>query len=245
MLIVAHRPRLLILLTALLVAVAGVCRALEPTTPLARLGRQSWTVENGLPQNTVSTLLQSRSGYLWAGTELGLARFDGMSFRVFDRTTTEQTASGHASASFPDAEIHCILDSSDGSLWTGTSDGLVRMNGGHTTLFTTRDGLPPNSVRGLSKTSDKSLWVWTEGGIAYWDGKQFQSVAGQPNAPSGNRPIDNEQCSEHLITDSSGLKWPAKITNLGQWRMVLRVPRRSEIWCAHIGAQIPCTVTTH
>jgi signal transduction histidine kinase/ligand-binding sensor domain-containing protein len=199
MLIVAHRPRLLILLTALLGAVTGVCHALEPTTPLARLGRQSWTVENGLPQNTVFTLLQSRSGYLWAGTELGLARFDGVSFRVFDRTTTEQTASGHASASFPDAEIHCILDSSDGSLWTGTSDGLVRINGGHTTLFTTRDGLPHNSVRGLSETSDKSLWVWTEGGIAYWDGKQFQSVAGQPNAPSGN--------VTSIAADNSGSLW--------------------------------------
>ena len=76
------------------------CVALEPATPLSRLARQSWSVENGLPQNTISVLMQSRSGYMWIGTELGLARFDGNAFEVLDHSRY---------GSFPDAEIHCLI----------------------------------------------------------------------------------------------------------------------------------------
>jgi signal transduction histidine kinase/ligand-binding sensor domain-containing protein len=174
---------------AVIMAAAVLGHALEPTTPLSRLGHQSWTVENGLPQNTVPVLLQSRSGYLWAGTELGLARFDGVSFRVFD----------HAIPGFPDAEIRCILDASDGSLWAGTGDGLVHILGGKSTLFTTREGLPHNSVRSVIQTSDRNLWVWTEGGIAHWDGKQFQSIASQSDAPHAG--------ITSIAADNSGILW--------------------------------------
>jgi hypothetical protein len=88
-------------------AMATAGFALEPTTPLSRLTRQSWSMENGLPQNTVPVLLQSRDGYLWTGTELGLARFDGVNFRVFDHAVN---------SAFPDAEIRCLLDAADGGL---------------------------------------------------------------------------------------------------------------------------------
>ena len=142
--------------------------ALEPATPLGRLGRQAWTIENGLPQNTVPVLLQSRDGFLWAGTELGLARFDGYSFRLFNHSTI---------AAFPDAEIRCLLDArGDRSLWVGTSDGLLQWRNGNAALFTTHEGLPGNSIRGLAQTSDGSVWVWTEAGLARWLGQGFQAA---------------------------------------------------------------------
>ena len=150
-------------LFALAMGTAAV--ALEPATPLGRLGRQAWTLENGLPQNTVSVLLQSRSGFLWAGTELGLARFDGAGFRVFDHATA---------AAFPDAEVRCLLDAADGSLWVGTSDGLVHWRNGAPTLLTGREGLPANGIVALAQTADGAVWAWTEAGLARWDGARFQ-----------------------------------------------------------------------
>ena len=42
-----------------------------------------WQTEDGLPQNTVNALLQTRDGFLWVGTSGGLARFDGTRFRKF------------------------------------------------------------------------------------------------------------------------------------------------------------------
>ena len=172
-------------------AVVTESSALEPATPLGRLGRQAWTIETGLPQNTVPVLLQSRDGFLWAGTELGLARFDGVSFRVLDHTAT---------AAFPDAEIRCLLDANgDGGLWIGTGDGLVLWKNGKATLLTTRDGLPDNSIRGLAQTSDGAVWAWTEAGLAHWDGNRFQPATAENGWP-GNGITS-------LAADMTGRLW--------------------------------------
>ena len=44
---------------------------------------ETWQTEQGLPQNTVTSIAQTRDGYLWIGTLNGLARFDGVQFKVF------------------------------------------------------------------------------------------------------------------------------------------------------------------
>ena len=189
-------------------AIPPLC-ALEPATPLARLGRQAWSVENGLPQNTVPVLLQSGSGYLWAGTELGLARFDGVSFRVFDHTTTSP---------FPDAEIRCLLDARPASsatpsgedLWVGTADGLVHWKSGRPTLLTTHEGLPDNAIRGLAQTTDGVIWTWTENGLARWTGERFLSVA------LANQQPGSEISS--IATDAQGALWVGTTSGIASFR---------------------------
>ena len=47
-----------------------------------------WTTDDGLPQNTVRAIVQTRDGYLWLTTFDGLARFDGVRFTVFDKGYT-------------------------------------------------------------------------------------------------------------------------------------------------------------
>src|SRR6185369_17583537 len=44
---------------------------------------RSWSTAAGLPQSTVTAIVQTRDGYLWLGTRDGLARFDGVRFTVF------------------------------------------------------------------------------------------------------------------------------------------------------------------
>ena len=48
----------------------------------------SWTTDNGLPQNSISSIIQTRDGYLWMTTFDGLVRFDGVQFKVFDKGNT-------------------------------------------------------------------------------------------------------------------------------------------------------------
>src|SRR5215204_3697827 len=45
---------------------------------------RSWQTEDGLPQNSVNAVIQTRDGYLWLGTYNGLVRFDGVRFTIFD-----------------------------------------------------------------------------------------------------------------------------------------------------------------
>src|SRR5665213_1182571 len=43
----------------------------------------SFNIDAGLPSNVASVVFQTRDGYLWVGTEAGLARFDGVRFTIF------------------------------------------------------------------------------------------------------------------------------------------------------------------
>src|SRR5262245_16767 len=45
---------------------------------------KNWTTADGLPENTVRAVVETRDGYLWIGTANGLARFDGVRFTSFD-----------------------------------------------------------------------------------------------------------------------------------------------------------------
>ena len=105
-------------------------------------------MENGLPQNTVQTLTQTRDGFVWLGTEAGLVRFDGIAFQVFDR---------NSNPALPGNDVSCLLEAQDGALWVGTSEGLARWKDGEIKAFTTRDGLPVDGIRALALGRDGTL----------------------------------------------------------------------------------------
>ncbi|MGA3135459.1 MAG: two-component regulator propeller domain-containing protein [Terracidiphilus sp.] len=149
---------------ALLLAGALSGLALEPSTPLANYGRQTWVMENGLPQNTVQALVQTRDGFVWLGTEVGLVRFDGNGFTVFDR---------NSSPALPGNDVRCLLETRDGALWIGTSEGLARWKDGVVTAFTTKDGLPGNGILAVVENGDGALWTSTDGGWARLVGDRF------------------------------------------------------------------------
>ena len=73
------RHRCLLLLFALIWCAAA--RA-APATEQFRF--DSWTTDNGLPQVSVNSILQTRDGFLWLTTFGGLVRYDGLRFQVFN-----------------------------------------------------------------------------------------------------------------------------------------------------------------
>jgi signal transduction histidine kinase/ligand-binding sensor domain-containing protein len=102
---------------------------------------------------------------------VGLVRFDGNGFQVFDRNSTP---------ALPGNDVRCLLETKDGALWIGTSEGLARWKDGVVKAFTTRDGLPGNGIRALVEAANGGLWVWTDGGLARLNGEKFvaQDVVG-------------------------------------------------------------------
>ena len=149
---------------AVMVLVVRVAMAVEPSTPLANMGRQAWVMENGLPQNTVQALVQTRDGFIWLGTEAGLVRFDSIGFQVFDRNSTP---------ALPGNDVCCLLEAKDGGMWVGTSEGLARWKDGEVRAYSTVDGLPGNGIRALAEGSDGELWVSTDQGWARQNGAKF------------------------------------------------------------------------
>ncbi|MBA3715451.1 MAG: hypothetical protein H0W76_23845 [Pyrinomonadaceae bacterium] len=59
--------------------------ALDHQKPSTQYTQEVWRTKEGLPQNFVVTITQTRDGYLWIGTQDGLTRFDGVQFTVFDK----------------------------------------------------------------------------------------------------------------------------------------------------------------
>ncbi len=179
-------------------ALAGL--ALEPSTPLANYGQQAWVMENGLPQNTVQALAQTQDGFVWLGTEVGLVRFDGNGFQVFDRNSTP---------ALPGNDVHCLLAAKDGALWIGTSEGLARWKDGSVTAFTTKDGLPGNGIRALAEAANGVLWVWTDEGLARRNGKRFAADHANDGLQGGAISL--------LSTDRHGELWTATAQGLFSW----------------------------
>jgi signal transduction histidine kinase/ligand-binding sensor domain-containing protein len=125
----------------------------------------SWSTDNGLPQNSIYALLQSRDGYLWLTTSDGLVRFDGVRFTVFERETTKGLDSNRLMALFEDRE---------GALWIGTEDrGILRYKGGIFTSYTTKDGLLPSQATSFTEDKDGKLLVRMSDAILERRGEKF------------------------------------------------------------------------
>jgi signal transduction histidine kinase/ligand-binding sensor domain-containing protein len=76
----------------------------------------TWTTEDGLPQNSVTGLTQTRDGYLWFTTNDGLVRFDGARFKIFNKSNTPELTTNRLVGAFGDKS---------GRLWFQTEDGGV------------------------------------------------------------------------------------------------------------------------
>jgi ligand-binding sensor domain-containing protein len=95
-----------------LVLLAGQGDALDPHKPITHYSQSVWHTADGLPQDSVRAIAQTRDGYLWIGTQAGLARFDGVHFTIFDPSNSP----------LKHDHIMSLLGVRDGSLWIGTGN---------------------------------------------------------------------------------------------------------------------------
>ena len=128
---------------------------LDPSKSITQFHQDIWRTEQGLPQNTVPAIAQSSDGYLWLGTELGLVRFDGLHFTVFNKGNTPELRSN---------KVDAVLAGRGGTLWIGTiGGGLTCLNRGKFSTFTIANGLSGNSVLSLLEDRSGDIWIGTNG----------------------------------------------------------------------------------
>ncbi len=108
----------------------------DPSTPPAlrdaRYSVHHWDVDEGLPGERVFALAQTPDGYIWIGTDAGLARYDGVRFRTF-------VLSGIPGNS----QVQSLFCDSRGRLWIARSGhSLILYEGGRFRPMTLKDGMP-------------------------------------------------------------------------------------------------------
>jgi signal transduction histidine kinase/ligand-binding sensor domain-containing protein/ActR/RegA family two-component response regulator len=150
-----------------ILSVSAPAWALDPDKALTQYVYSVWQTAQGLPQNSVQTVVQTHDGFLWFGTQEGLVRFDGQRFDVFDRSNTKALPNNHVSA---------LLEDSQGGLWIGTSNGLARLKDGVFTRFGASDGLADSFVTALREDRQGTLWIGTRSGLLTFNAGRFRVV---------------------------------------------------------------------
>lgn len=165
---------------------------LDPFKAITQYMHDVWSARDGLPQQTVRAIVQTRDGYLWLGTDEGLARFDGIRFKVFDPSSTPE---------MKNPNIRSLLEDREGSLWVGAREGgLLRLKRGQWIRFSAKDGLSDEWIHALAEGRDGSLWIGTfRGGLYRFKDGQFTEYRKKDGLP--------EQPLGPLLEDIAGTLW--------------------------------------
>jgi ligand-binding sensor domain-containing protein/signal transduction histidine kinase len=122
-----------------------------------------WQTEDGLPDNTVTAILQTHDGYLWIGTLGGLVRFDGITFKRYG-----------ADEGLKNERVLCLFEDEDSQLWVGTDGGgLFCLENDQFTAITTHDGMSSDVVLDVSEDHSHKLWIGTYAGLDCWKDGRF------------------------------------------------------------------------
>jgi len=164
-----------------------------------------WQVEEGLEQNPITAVMQTRDGYLWVGTYTGLMRFDGVRVTVFDSANTPGLRNSRVTSLYQDPE---------GVLWVGHETGEVtRYSAGEFQPVGRVPGWPGGAVETITTDESGDLWLLNDVGILV---RMRDGHALQP--PGGGSPSRKVGVSR----EPSGKVWVAgngKVATLvrGEW----------------------------
>ncbi|MBI5443692.1 MAG: hypothetical protein HY900_21090 [Deltaproteobacteria bacterium] len=184
-------PRELAVGLLLAVLCAGSAEALDPARAITQYRHEIWRTKDGLPQSSAEALVQTRDGYVWIGTQEGLARFDGVRFVVFDRSNTPELRHNR---------ILSLLEDRRGCLWIGTEGGgLTVLQEGRFQTFGRSDGLAADIVRSLAEDLEGTLWIGTDAGLQSRDESSFKAWGTADGVPAG--------AIRALAVDPAGKLW--------------------------------------
>lgn len=197
-----------------------------------QLSWKQWTVAEGLPQITVTAIVQDDDGYLWVGTQDGIARFDGLRFAHYG--LGEHPALGHA-------VVHALALAGDDALWIGTMGGVARLHGGQIAAVASDPAEDvPGMVLSLTSGRDGRIWVAARNGVFRSDGGRLRRVAtGLEPMPAlkvliGDDGVPTAVMPGHLVIDPEGQRRTVDFSQ--QLPSALTALRTSEgLWLGTIG----------
>ena len=160
---------------ALLVLLGGIhyAVALDPHKALTQYSISIWTQQQGLPQDTIGAITQTSDGYLWLGTDEGLARFDGYEFTIFSRDHGD----------LPSNSVTALAAGKDGSLWIGSRSGITRYRDQRFRTYTRKEGLVDDLVSALFVDHAGILWIVAGGDLSRFDGSTFTNFMRERDLP--------------------------------------------------------------
>ncbi len=151
----------------LLMVIAFPALSLDLGKSMTQYAHRIWGQEEGLFQPTIYSILQTHDGFLWLGTQDSLIRFDGVHFREF----AEGDSVLHGSL------IRSLIEDAHGNLWAGSlGSGIIRISpNGSVKQYSTKNGLPSNTVFCLILDRHGIVWACTTEGLVHIDHDSVQT----------------------------------------------------------------------
>ncbi len=176
------------MITALGLMILGQC---STGAGAVRYNIEHLTTEDGLPDNAVIAMTQTRDGYLWLGTLEGLVRFDGRRFTVFNEDNTPELAS---------KEIVSLFEDSRSNLWAGTrSVGVMLIKSGRVQTLPFAQGGYERRLVAACEDAGGAVWLYAaDGRLARVKNGELAAWSTFASYPSNCRVMIQEQ---------SGLIW--------------------------------------
>jgi len=166
-----------------------------------------YDVSNGLSGNCVRSLVQDSRGFIWFGTDNGLNRFDGYSFKVFKSIPGDSTALGCN-------YIYALYEDRQETLWIGTETGIYTyLPEKEEFLFfdkQTENGVFIHSfITAISEDSRGNIWISTsgQGVFSYHIERQILRQYLQNTTDQKFSLTSNNIC--YLYVDSEDVVWAA------------------------------------
>ena len=166
------------LLGVVVVAVLGGTAVAQPAAPAAPaktvrglappLGCDTLAVADGLPHSHVLAIAQDKLGFIWFGTQEGLARYDGLRLRTY--RNTEDPAS--LSANF----ITSLAVDADGKLWVGTERGANRYDPSTDKFTRFASGKDVEGITAIVRGKTAMWFAMSGGGLNRFDAATSQFV---------------------------------------------------------------------
>ena len=147
-----NQPRAFLgLIVTIAVWLGGACPGYSANEATTEFAIQAWMTENGMPQNSVTALLQTRAGYIWAATYHGIAQFDGERFIVFDASGTR---------GLPNSRVTSLFEDATGSIWIGHDTGdLTRYSDGKFHPEQLQGKWAAGTISGIRADAQGDIWA--------------------------------------------------------------------------------------
>jgi len=161
-----------------------------------------WGDNSGLPQNSVSSIIQTRDGYLWLSTYGGLARFDGLRFTIFDTGNTPGLGSNR---------FVKLKEDRQGNLWIFPEEetGVLQWSGQQFIHYHLGNGLPSNHVEDVLLDRNGRLWLATQKGLCRFE----RNIITTYTTAQG---LSNDWIT-WIFEDSGGTIWIGTKAGLTRW----------------------------
>jgi len=148
----------------------------QAAAPLEDMAHMSWVRRDGAPSD-ITALAQTKDGFLWVGSRLGLYRFDGLQFSSYPFSP--------ADPKLPSSDIYALAADRDGGLWIGYRMGGISYLHGNTKIdYDKRSGLIGEATGQLVCRPDGSVWALADGRLMHLTGSRWENYSLKHGLPS-------------------------------------------------------------